>query len=513
MAKKLLALALVLLMVVPMIASCGKVENQGSNEGQQGGNAVNTKPNNGFEISEEEQAIFDSIDEYVGDLAAKNNFSGETFTWIGGGSQAPTTDEETGDILSDALYYRQRDIESLFGITWENYQPEQLEGSSSHPVVDAVVNDVMAGTGAYDAGYGTPVAVCLPMFQRSALADINTFNGVDFEQEWWTATILDTYHINGATYFVNGAIVTSNYQDTCCVIYNKDVQTNYNIEELYPLVESGEWTFDKMLEIASVIPANTNGNAAYRFSEPNGMAVIYANGYTITKFNDDTTPYVEENLPIELSNLSDKFAPVFGDDTLCVNAKGVLSGNYENIEEKYGKANENEMFVDDEILFHFVTTGGAAELREEEVTFGILPLPKREASQENYVSYAEPWAAFNVFVPKTTTSTEVTGVVIEAMAALGRKHIKPAYYDNLLRSRATYDYESQAMIDIIFNTKVYELIDFLTPDGDNNSDSSFVKILKGSIQETNQGIASKYKMQAKLVNKNIESKVLTQVGK
>ena len=53
MAKKLIALALVLLMVVPMIASCGKVENQGSNEGQQGGNAVNTKPNNGFEISEE----------------------------------------------------------------------------------------------------------------------------------------------------------------------------------------------------------------------------------------------------------------------------------------------------------------------------------------------------------------------------------------------------------------------------------------------------------------------------
>ena len=510
MFKKLIALMLVLLMVVPLIVSCGDKDTDKNNEGK--GPSYDTQ--DAIQDDDPYAEKNAEIDEYIDELAAAHKLNGKSFVYIGGGAQAPDpeSDGETGDVEKDAFYFRSRDIEDKFGLDWTDYQPEQVEGAG-HAVVEAVKQDVLAGSQAYDAGYGTPVAVAGPLFRSDALADASEYTVVDFERDWWPSSLLDTYHINGATYFVNGAIVTSNYQDTCCVIYNKDVQTDYNIEELYPLVESGEWTFDKMLEIASVIPANTNGNAAYRFSEPNGMAVIYANGYTITKFNDDTTPYVEDLYPIELSNLSDKLSPIFGDDTLCVNAKGVLSGNYENIEEKYGKASTNEMFVDDEILFHFVTTGGAAELREEEVTFGILPLPKREASQENYVSYAEPWAAFNVFVPKTTTSTEVTGVIIEAIAALGRKHIKPAYYDNLLRSRATYDYESQAMIDIIFNTKVYELIDFLTPDGDNNSDSSFVKILKGSIQETNQGIASKYKMQAKLVNKNIESKVLTQVGK
>ena len=135
--KKILSLALCALILVSLLASWSKVDN--------GSKAENAANNTSSENASE-------IDEYISYLAEKNNFSGKTFTWIGGGSQAPTADEESGDILSDALYYRQRDIESYFNITWSNYSPEQIEGSGSHPVVDAVVKDVMAGTGAYDAG-------------------------------------------------------------------------------------------------------------------------------------------------------------------------------------------------------------------------------------------------------------------------------------------------------------------------------------------------------------------------
>lgn len=507
MTKRLIALALVILMVLPMIVACG--------DDKKGTGPVATGNSGGGEeesISPEEKAEREKIMKYVDELAAENNFEGKTFTWIGGGSQAPEVDEETGDIAKDALYYRQRDIEEKFGIVWNNYQPEVIEGEASdtHPVVEAVRKDVMAGSQAYDAGYGTPVAVCQPLFANSALTDISTFNGIDFSREWWTASLLDTYHINGATYFVNGAIVTSNYIDTHAVLFNKEVQDNYGIGDMYELVKNGTWTFDKMFELANEVPTNENGAGAYRYSAPNGLAVLYANNYQLTCFNADTTPYFPAAYPKELSDLSDKFSPIFGDNAQTVHTKGLLNqSSSESFADKYdGYEGKSEMFVDGKILFYFETTGAAAELRDEEVEFGILPLPKGSVEQENYISFAEPWSAFNVFVPKTTNDPAVTGVILEAMAALGLRYIKPAYYTNLLQSRSTYDTASKEMIDIIFKTKVYDIIDFLVPDGGNNGDGAFVRTIKCAIQETNQGITSKYNLQARTVNRHITSKVL-----
>lgn len=508
MLKKLIALTLVILMVLPMIVACGddKKPTQTAAPVGQGGQEESLSP--------EEKAEREQIMKYVDALAEDNDFAGKTFTWIGGGTQAPEVAEETGDIAQDALYYRQRDIEEKFGIVWNNYKPEEIEGGAagSHPVVEAVRKDVMAGSQSYDAGYGTPVAVCRPLFSNNALADISGYEGIDFSQKWWTASLLDTYHINGAVYFVNGAIVTSNYSDTYSVLFNKQVQDDYGIGDMYELVKNGEWTFDKMFEVASVIPANTNGVGAYRYSQPNGLSILLANGYYITRFNPDSTPYIPEQYPKELSDLSDKFATVFGDNAQTVHTKGVLESGGEDFAEKYGEESMQDMFVGDQIMFYFRTTGDAADLREEDVEFGILPLPKGSLDQEDYISFAEPWSAFNVFVPKSIKDAKMTGVILEAMAALGLRYIKPAYYDNLLQSRSTYDTASKDMIDIIFRTKVYDIIDFIAPDGDNNQDSSIVKVFKYAIQESNQGVTSKYKMQSLTVNRHIKNKVLPSIA-
>jgi hypothetical protein len=161
------------------------------------------------------------------------------------------------------------------------------------------------------------------------------------------------------------------------------------------------------------------------------------------------------------------------------------------------------MFIYNKVLFYFGSTGDAAELRREEAEFGIIPMPKKNLQQDNYISYARNW--FNVFIPKSTKDEKVTDVIVEVMAALGLKYIKPAYYDNILKSRSTYDKNSREMIDIIFETKTYDMIDYFAPDGDQNDDSTFVNIIKAGIQESSEGIASKYKMQARVVNNNINT--------
>lgn len=426
-----------------------------------------------------------TVDEYIDYLAEKNNFSGKSFTWIGGGSQAPTEEEEMGDMMSDALYHRQMEIEDHFHIDWINFSPAETEGMSIHPVVESVKQDVLAGSGAYDAGYGTAVAVCQPLFVQSLLTDVSDYNTIDFDQTWWTQSLRTSYAIDGAIYFLNGSIVTSNYLDPYGILFSKQAQENYAIEDLYTLVKNGEWTFDKMFEIASVIPAGRGSGGAYRYASPNGFAILFGCGLSVTQYDSNGIPYVPDTLPEEISDLADKFSFFFGGNSTARGGGG-------------------QMLADGGVLFMFATMQSAAEMRQmENINFGILPIPKYDKQQEDYISYAEPWIAFHAFVPRVTKDENVTDVMLEAMAALGQKHIKPAYYDNILKSRSTYDFESQDMIDIIFETKIYDLLDILAVGGGNNGDSPLVNALKTAIVSDSSGLASKYKMQARIVNLNI----------
>jgi len=483
MAKKLIALVLVLCMALPMFVACGEEKKPATQVSQ-------TVPKNDDpEIAE--------IDAYLADLSAEQRASveGKTFTWIGVGVTKET--EETGDLEEDALYYRQRDLEDIFGITWVTAENEGVEGGP-HPTYENVRKDVMAGTKAYNVVGGTTAAVCQPLFIQDCLADVSDYSVLDLEQDWWTASLRDTYQIAGATYFLTGMIVSSYFLDSYCVMYNKEVADNYSIPNLYELVHNNEWTFDKFFEISELVPTNENGNGAYRFNRPKGTILMQANGYPITHFDETGKPYVPSDLSKELSDLADKFSSIFGNEAITAGAEWERN---ENVTEKYGYSSFTDMFSKGGMLFFIETTGEAAWLREAEVDLGILPMPKKNAEQEKYISYIEPWGAYHVAVPKTTNDEHVTDVILEAMGALSKKYLKPAIYDNILKFRSTYDKDSKVMIDLILEGKTYDLVNML------QKDETYVQMLEKAFSLSSDSFASKYKMQGRIMNNEITKKL------
>ncbi len=504
---KTAALILSVILLSLSFSSCGTVENDLYNIEKNSEGPDSASKETEAETTNKSFVDFDNpdIDEYVEDLAAVYGKKGESFTWCGNEGQAPWNEEETGELQNDALYFRQRQLEETFGVAWDNYRPAAIGDSENQPVYDHVMQDVLSGNGAFDVCYGTTIAIAQPLFLHDALADLSGYNYIDLDREWWTPNIMDIYGIESAIYFLNGAIVTSNYEDTWCIAFNKKIAGDYGISGLYDLVYNNEWTFDKMFEVASVIPPNENRSGVYRFGNASGDATMYAHGYTLAKFNEDGTPYVEESLSAELYDLADKFSVIYGDETISAICKGGSIGHYEWVINKFGYEGFNEMFSEDEFLFYFLTTGDAAWLRTYDVEFGILPMPKGSVQQEDYISHTYMWGASNVFVPRSAKNTELSDVMTEAMAALGYKYIKPAYYDMILKTRATYDYESKEMIDIVFRTKTYDLIDFLAVGGSINTESDFVRLVRYAMQESTDGIASRYWLQAKIVNRNIDT--------
>ena len=405
---------------------------------------------------------------------------------------SPRKDEETGDAVDDARYFRQMEIEDAFGVEWVNNKAEMVgadEGAS--PAIELIKQDVLAGTGAYDAAYGFNMHTQVLLI-NDCLMNLTDFTTVDLEREWWYSGIREYLSIGGEIYFLTGPIVTAYYQDTMSIVFNKQVAEDYGIDGLYDIVKDGDWTFDKMVEIATeYVPSNENGAGAYRFADADGMSIAIAHGYSVVEFDEDGNPYVPESLPQSIVDVADKYSVIFSDDTQSVNVKGSLVGGNENFVEKYGYDDMQDMFADGKILFLFIPTDEAAYLRKQDVNFGFLPVPKGSASQEDYISYATSRSAFNVFVPKSAKNSQKVDVILEAMAALGYKYFKSTCYDNMLKSRSVKDVESKDMLDIIFRTKKYDLINVVDKGANTSSDGEMVSLFTSSFESSSANLVSR----------------------
>ncbi len=489
MKKRILALVLVLLLIVPMLAACGDDGSKKSDGGKT--ETKKTVETVDPEISE--------LDNYVDEIAASHNYEGVTFSYIGRtDDNFPTEEEITGSLISDAVYSRQRELEEKFGLDWENIITEDGDHTQ-----DDVIQNVMAGQNAYDLVYGNMITVGQRLVVGNVVMDVSDFETLDLSKEWWVQSLDSTFRICNKLYFLTGPIIVNYYVDTSCMLFNKQTAENYNIPNLYELVTNKEWTTDKMFEVASVIPTNETGSGAYRYMTPGGVEWMFTNGMTILQFDEDNKPYVEHQLSVELSALADKMSAVFGNDTQTVHLK-YQHGVNEEAEEKYGVADLSTLFEKGEVLFDFDSTGGISYYRENGVEFGILPLPMGDSSVGEYHSYANSWTGGAIYIPKTVKDVEMVDVVVEAMGALSQKYIKPAYYDKLLKGRSTYDVESRGMIDIIFSSKIYDVIDIFSG-GDMNQWGDFMRLLDNSIAVDSSSLASAYAVTAKLTNRNIDN--------
>ncbi len=495
--KKLLALVLVLLMVVPFMAACDSSDN--------GKKPVSTNSGTETDAGENDPADTDplmgEIDEHIEELAGiYTDLKGKTFTNFGIGWEAPTKDEETGDVMSDAYYFRQREIEDAFQIDWVNALAG-TSGETSSATVEEIKQDVLAGVGAYDASYGNGMH-CQNLLINDCLYDMSSFEALDFDREWWPESLLDDCSIMGALYFLNGPIISSFYQDGSCVLFNKQVAEDYGLEDVYAIVRDGDWTWDKMFEVAACVPENANGSGAYRYANPNGPSTIMSHDIPLTLFDENGKPYYADSVPSDIFEIADKFSKIFSDGSQTVNLIDE-TGSPENLLDKYGYEDVEDMFADEKMLFMFTTTATAAELRTLDVNFGILPFPKGSDTQENYVSAAHYNGFRDIFVPASIKDPHKTDVILEAMAALGYKHFKPVFYDTILKGRTVKDFESKEMIDIIFNTKRFDLLPILDKGADMNTYGEITNLYRNAVEETADTLTSKYFIKSKIVNSNI----------
>lgn len=93
----------------------------------------------------------------------------------------------------------------------------------------------------------------------------------------------------------------------------------------------------------------------------------------------------------------------------------------------------------------FYTSEAMREMRSD---FGIVPFPKLDEDQENYVSDVHDIMRI-MFIPAGCRKVDSVCAVLEEMSFIGYTDLLPKYYDVLMKNKYARDDTSAQMIDII----------------------------------------------------------------
>ena len=454
--KKIIALVLLLALCFACVSfvSCGsestgentgktesKPENLETEEAESPGAAAKIEPN----IPEADYGSY----QFTVLLSINGEFSNS-----GGGMWNDfTAEEETGDTVNDAIYRRNAYVEDKYNVKIEVIEAQASDNMDRPQAQKMLKNAIAAGDNTYDAAMLAGYATCA-LASGGFLLDLNDLPPIDLSRPWWDQQANKDLMIKDKMFYTAGDISNIVNYATYAILFNKKLFQDYGLEDPYALVKSGDWTYSKLIELASNVSSDLNGDGKFDFEDLYGalvwddtmMGVVNSIGEKCAK------PNAEGEIELTLNN--QRVAEVFDIYTSYVYDKEKAL-TYQR--QDWDGSKSNAMFQNHQSLFWLQIMELVIRLRAMEAEFGVLPYPKLDASQKDYYSTVGTWHSGFLCVPVGQENAERTATVLEALAAESMYTLKHAFYDIALKGKYVRDEESEEMLDLIFATKTYDL--------------------------------------------------------
>lgn len=358
-------------------------------------------------------------------------------------------EELTGEAAGDAALERNAAVEEMLNIN--------LEFTRVELGYDGVQNDVrtyiMAGEDLYDVIindlYGLTALTTEGMFHS---ADKGEY--FDFTQPYWYGNFMaDIAFKEGDTFMLAGDFIIDTLRTGHCLVYNKDLYTDLYGDgaELYETVLNGNWTMDKMNELVEGAYVDLDGNGQKNVGDMLGFAVFQDWGPCIPFLITNGVQYMgrdDEGYPTLTMNnertilMCDKIYDLWNNQG--TGALALFSDNQPEVTNQFAAGNV--------LIIGYQQLGSLESdaLRSAEHEIGIIPYPKLDENQENYITSAHDTSEIGL-IPVTMPETNLSFVsaVLEVLSRESNKTVLPLYYENSLKVKYTRDNESAQMIDII----------------------------------------------------------------
>ncbi len=490
--KKRFALILALLMLGSGMASCAQnKENDDTDSPDTGVSAAN--PTETTEADTEEET-----EEKLSLGLEPQKFDGYKFHIFTHSSIVNDFEAEEfiGEPINDAMYQRVMTVQDNYDCEIENIviTADNRQGHTALGI------SVQAGTNDYDLACLSAYSSCDAMI-AGYLLDIYKVPNLDLSQPWWDQYAVDDFTFKGACYMATGDISIGDNKSTFCIYYNKRMADEYNLPNVYEMVDKKTWTIDGFRTLAETVDSNldydNDGSHVNDVDDIYGiyiwddimMGIVNASGIKCCS--------VDENGDIQLTLYSEKFVDAFNKFTAYAYNKDVTCAYQRNgYDQDYGTI----AFREGRALFFMDYLFNATDFREMEDDFGILPLPLFDENQDRYYNSAASWMLSLYSIPKNSFSEEElarTGFITQALAYESLYTLTPAYYSQTLQSKVSRDEDSARMLDLIFSTRTYDLGWYFEIGGYNEA-------IMNLLRSYSSDVSSMYSKSERVANKVLE---------
>ena len=366
-------------------------------------------------------------------------------------------EEENGDVINDALYRRNKTVEDRFNMNIIGI-PYPSATSNEAEVANYTKKSVLSGADEFDlvVSWSTQIA---NIAAEGIFIDWNTIPDINTSKPWWISDAMDAFTIKGRSYLaMNDIIFSGVIGEAAFIMFNKNLLMDFGLENPYNMVEENRWTIDILDSIVKSCYIDVNGdekrdsNNIYGFTSDawgSAYAWMWAGGCHVTAKDEDGTPYYdlysERN-----ATLIEKVYNLFYNNTGSAICSQKSTINFAGRDQAYLFSLGNALFMLDR-----VGVLCTPEYRNAAFDFGIIPIPKYDEKQEKYLTMINEHASV-MAVPKFNDKLEMTGKIVEALAAESYKQLVPAYYEVALKTKYSRDEESVRMLDLIFDGVVYD---------------------------------------------------------
>jgi len=404
---------------------------------------------------------------------------------------------QTGELMDDIVYERNRAVSERFNLTLDYInQPGLWADKASYQAL--ITNTVLAGDSTYDIVTGQSNIV-LPLAPEGIYLDMADAEYIDYSKPYWKDGYHDNVTINGHLYSVAGDYALTTLTETNVILFHAGLFDRYDIEYPYSLVREGKWTLDAFLTIAQSFSEDLNGDGTIDENDLHGFAAYgnsinpftYSTQATIMRTTEDGGHIID--FPSERHiEVYDKIYDM------------THSPYYQRRDDPPAGYPSCETIIAEDLevgrsAMIGIVLKGVEYLRDMQDDFGILPYPKYNEAQEEYV--CSILRRFTVAsVPTTAADPALSSLVLEALSCIGYNDIIPTYFDVALKDKYTRDTETAEMLDIIRDAAYFDFADAFY----GNLGGDISDYLSGYISAASKGLASRFAKQEKPMQKKLD---------
>ena len=359
--------------------------------------------------------------------------------------------ELNGEVINDAMYNRDQTVAEMYNLNFvytaydtrgELYSDVSRLITAGEDCGEVIITSLTDGIGDFAL--------------NGMLSDLNAYDALSLESEWWCQSMNETMTTGDKIYATTGPMALCYAYSPYAFFVNLTMADEWGLEDVYSLVESGDWTIDKMNELMKNSYSDSDGDGVPSVGDSFGLTTTHEAGKA---FYIGCGMRMAEKTPDGAELLIDSPMSIEVLDKL----HGIMTNEYVFCTETIGtSANTGDyktlLFTNSQTLFCAAPIQwGVLNFRDMNDDYGILPYPKYDTNQTEYYSHINPFFPVGIAIPVTNQKPDETAAVMEALAYISNSEMLPKINEVVLKEKIARDEKSKEMLDLLYENMVVDL--------------------------------------------------------